>query len=292
MQINHRIALNSSSPFWRAADSLGLSVDRSNSIIWVANITEDHPTWPAIEPLVAIYDPRHLVNTVFTASELDGAGYLRVLALGHHGYPEPAGDNGYFEATYDTAHYCHHCGQGLVQRAPFRFRSEPKASHSQFLQLNWVFDELFVRKLAQEGIANAGIAGVDFAAPVLHKNGRPLEQVAQMRIATMLPPGIDARNLKMETCAEPKTDRQQKGSDRILGDWRRGYPYCGRVWYAYFGRGPLIFRRQGFDGAPDVVKSHEYIGMSRAILVSQRFRRLVLDSKWRGVTFEPIELVG
>jgi hypothetical protein len=46
----------------------------------------------------------------------------------------------------------------------------------------------------------------------------------------------------------------------------------------------------------DVVKSHEWFGSGasahRLGLVSQRFRRAVATAKWRGVSFEPVELVG
>jgi hypothetical protein len=47
--------------------------------------------------------------------------------------------------------------------------------------------------------------------------------------------------------------------------------------------------------APDVVKTHEWFGSgaaaSRHVVVSKRFRRLATDMGWRGISFEPIELV-
>src|SRR4051812_22489908 len=85
----------------------------------------------------------HFVSSHFTKTELDGAEWLQLSALGHHGYPQP--EEGYQEATYNVSDYCPTCGIGGVQSAPFRLRTEFEASHSQIVQLNWVFDEFFLR---------------------------------------------------------------------------------------------------------------------------------------------------
>src|ERR1700722_5708817 len=69
--------------------------------------------------------------------------WYRLQATGHFGYPQP--EVGYESWVYDPNSYCGRCGIGGAQRNPFRFRSEPKARHSKFYQLNWVFDEFFVR---------------------------------------------------------------------------------------------------------------------------------------------------
>jgi hypothetical protein len=306
MKINHRIALRADDPFWRGYEPLGLPIDRSelrwsmrgdgSDLIWVANITEDHEAWPQVERMLATHGSSpELINLIFTRDETDSAEWLEVGAVGHHGYPQPEDDFGYLEATYDTGAYCRHCGIGAVQKAPFRLRAEPQASHSQFIQLNWVFDEFFVRKAAQEGIAAAGLTGMEFIAPVLHKSGRPSGQVAQMRIAAVLDPALlEFGGLEPVLCTEsnePWSPNQPGG----FGSWSRGHPYCARVKYGGMPKGPFRFRRDAFDGAPDVVKSHEWFGGGgaawRTILVSQRFRRLVLGARWRGISFEPIELV-
>jgi hypothetical protein len=67
------------------------------------------------------------------------------------------------------------------------------------------------------------------------------------------------------------------------------------VKYHYMHKGPFRFRRDVFNRVPDAVKSHESFGSGgsafRLIVVSQRFRRLVVAEKWRGIAFEPIELM-
>ncbi len=105
-------------------------------------------------------------------------------ALGHHGYPQPEEDFGYREATYNVSDHCPTCGIGSVQNAPFRLRAEFKASHSQVVQLNWVFDEFFLREKARDGLRSVDITGIDYLAPVLHKTDRPSERVAQMVVKT------------------------------------------------------------------------------------------------------------
>src|SRR5215813_6243668 len=150
MKINHRIALRHDEPFWREIDRLGLDYERGdpNNVLHLAinvlNVTEDQPEWPEVQRLVAkCGSGSHLVSNCFTKAELDTAEWLELIALGQHGYPQPEDD--YHPATYDESDYCPICGMGGVQNAPFRLRAEPKALHSQFVQLNWVFDELFIR---------------------------------------------------------------------------------------------------------------------------------------------------
>jgi hypothetical protein len=64
-----------------------------------------------------------------------GQAWYEITARSHFGYPQP--EDGWLEATYSST--CLRCGIHGSQRAPFRFRSEPKPGRSHFLQLNWVF---------------------------------------------------------------------------------------------------------------------------------------------------------
>lgn len=301
MKINHRIAARSDDPFWGEIDRLGLDYDGGDSnnvlhfAIGVLNVTEDQPEWPEVERLVAKYDMRlHIVSNLFTKAELNAAEWLTLDALRHQGYPQPEDDFGYLEATYDVSGYCSICGIGGVQKAPFRLRAEPKAPHSQFVQLNWVFDELFLRAEAREGLLAARIAGIDFLAPVLHTKNRPSDQVAQMVVQATLPPALDRASLEPVTC-KSRNEEWYPGSPLRPAE-QEGRPHCGRVKYHSMRKGPFRLNRSAFVGAPDVVKSHEWFGSGasahRLIIVSQRFRQAVVTAKWRGVSFEPVELVG
>ena len=173
-------------------------------------------------------------------------------------------------------------------------RAEFKASHSQFLQLNWVLDEFFLRDKARQGLRSAGITGIEDLAPVLHKKDRPSEQVVQMVVTTTLPPALDTTGLQSVTC-KPRNEEWSPGRKGQSAEPAR-QPYCGRLKYAGMCKGPYRFARSAFVGAPDVVKSHEWFGSGgaafRLVIVSQKFRQAVVAGKWRGVSFEPIELIG
>ena len=303
MRINHRITARNDDPFWLEIDRLGLDYERgdSNNVLHLAmssvlNITEDQPQWPAVERLVVEYDlGPHFFFNLFTKAELDAAEWLELEALGHHGYPEP--DTDYPTATDDLADYCPICGIGGVQNRPFRLQAEPKASHSQFIQLNWVFDEFFLREPAREGLQKAGITGIGFLAPVLHRNGRPSERLMQMTIRTVLPQALDTKSLEPVTCKEENEEWESELQLRKMRPSKaETHPYCGRVKYHKMHKGPFRFSRGAFADAPDVVKSCEWFGSggsaSQLVIVSQRFRQVVLAAKWRGASFKPIELVG
>lgn len=295
MKFSHRIAMRSDDPLWRDIESAGVPIDRSgSSLIWAANVTEDDPAWPEVRRILRDRPEFEVAKTIYTKGELDAAEWLQMSALGHHGYPQPAGDFGYKDRTYDVAEHCPICGIGAMQKAPFRLHAEPKARNSQFVQLNWVFDEFFVRSNARQGLESAGISGLAFVPPVLHKNDRPSAEVAQMQVATILPAALDTNGLAPVTCKAK--NEEWRPDDPLRPAELSGAPYCGRVKYHAFHRGPLRFERAAFEGAPDVVKSHEYFGSggaaSRWVLVSQRFRQVVRKAKWRGLSFEPVELIG
>jgi hypothetical protein len=302
MRINHRIAARYDDRFWVEIDRLGLDYERGDpnnvlqTAISVLNITEDQPNWPKVERLVAEHDVgTHLVTLLYTKREIDAAEWLLMAALGNHGYPQPEDDFGYIEATYDVSGFCDVCGIGLVQKAPFRLRAEPKASHSQFVQLNWVLDELFVRSAAREGLTAAGLTGFEFRPVILHSKNRPSAQVEQMQIIGVLSEALQPTELATVTCKERNEEWESTA--------RRGTPplsrserpqHCGRVKYHLMHRGPLRFDRAALAAAPDVVKSHEWFGSGasafRLMLVSQRFRQVVQQARWRGLCFEPVEL--
>lgn len=299
MKINHRIAKRYDDPFWREIERIGLRYERGSPdnelrlAISVLNVTEDDPRWPEVERLAIEHgEGTHFVANVFTKLELDAAEWLQLTALGHHGYPQPEDDFGYVQATYDVSGYCPTCGVGGVQRAPFRLRSEPKATHSQFVQLNWVFDEFFLRSAAREGLRRAGIRGIDFVTPLLHKKNQPSETLTQMVVQTTLPPALDAHGLQPVTC-RPRNE-EWNPAHPLAYQRLEGRPYCGSLKFHMMRRGPFRFHRSAFAIAPDVVKSHEWFGSGgaadRIVIVSQRFRQTVLAAKWRGVDFEPIEV--
>lgn len=302
MKINHRIVTDCDDPFWKEVDRLSLPYehgDPDNPLgmdFSILNITEDHPAWIDVAVLIRDYGVSgHTISNVFTRSEMDRAEWLVMSALGHHGYPQPEDGFEFMSATYDVSDYCVRCGIGAVQNAPFRLRDEPKAPRSQFLQLNWVFDEYFVREDAAAGLISAGLEGLQLRPVILHSKNRLSAQVKQMEIRTVLPRALDLSLHQAVTC---KSENEEGDNEAVIARVRQArwghVSYCGRVKYHKEHRGPLRFDQRSLIGAPDVVKSFEWFGSGgaahRLVLVSQRFRRTVQEGKWRGLAFEPVVL--
>ncbi|TBW51303.1 hypothetical protein EZI54_17440 [Marinobacter halodurans] len=217
------------------------------------------------------------------------------ISTGQFGYPQP--EDTYLEETYDLAAGCPTCGIGKALRNAFRFRSEPKAKHSQFLGLNWVFDEVFVRDAVKHVFEEQGVTGVAFTRPVRHSTGEPLETVYHLRVSVILPPALRPDQLDTETCEMPKDPATVKfltaNSSRLV----RG-PFCGAVKFNYpqENDGQITMPASAFVSAPDIVRMNEWFGSGgsagRPVLVSQRVKDIVDRMKWRGLMFSPIEIVN
>jgi len=144
----------------------------------------------------------------------------------------------------------------------------------------------------REHFNESGIRGVDYLAPVIHKNSQPLSSRLQLKINTILSPGLHTAGLQTVTCRPNNEEPPAPLPLRDPEEW----PYCSRVKYHFGHRGMFRFPRKVFDEAPDIVKSHEWFGSgasaSRMVLISRRTADIILDAKWRGVTMEPVELVN
>jgi hypothetical protein len=216
--------------------------------------------------------------------------WYELSTTGHFGYPQP--ENSYAIETYDPL-YCDRCAIGGNQVIPFRMRSEPKAHHSQFLKLNWVFDEIFVRPEVRSEFQSLNVEGCEFESVLHHKTGKSLESIYQLRIHRTLQAALVTDGLQTVTC---KPDNEEGppwhggGQPRYAPD----YPYCGRVKYHWPQSQPLQFYATAFSTAPDIVKSLEWFGSggsaSRAILASERVIAAIKKHGWRGAKWSEIEL--
>jgi hypothetical protein len=217
--------------------------------------------------------------------------WYQIYSTGHFGYPQP--EDTWEETTYESAGYCARCGIGGVQRHPFRFRGGPKAAHSHFLQLNWVFDEFFTRPEVREVFEAEHVTGAGFGPALRHRTGEPLVDIEQLVILGILPPALVSQGLQTVTCRpnneEPPWPVQPATSMRYPPDT----PYCGRVKFHW--PTTLRFRRSVCSGAPDLIKSAEWFGSgaqaSRAVLASQRVVHIVSARRWRGLKWAPVDLV-
>lgn len=284
--------------FKTAIDSLGFPYQYTNDVAGENvhfEISENHPLWPRIRELAVRYDAFCAVDVrvEYSKADIAGAAWLAIGVTRHSGYPQPEDD--YHYEVYDPDGYCDRCEIRTSQRAPFRFKSEPKAGRNSFRQFNWVFDEFFVGPEVRELFEDAGVTGVDYGPCINHGSGHQLESISQLVILNVLPPGLVTTELNTVTC-QPNNE---EGPTKSYGGRLRyppDYPYCGRVKYHRPLRGQTTYAAGIFRDAPDIVKSHEWFGSggsaSREVLVSQKVCSLIIDHKLRGISFGPVAFKG
>lgn len=247
---------------------------KRGEIVSSLDIKESDFRWPTIAAYLKLHDIPSYATPIFTKEELSSAPWLRVRSNWHFSYPQPEEGFGYKTTTYDPQNYCHNCGSGLLQTAPFRMKSAPKWGRRHFLSLNWVFDELFTDDAGKAALE--AVEGLSFLEVLKKKGTDHFPGVHQLVISHLLPPGLlpnEQTIRKISIC-----------------------PKCGTAKHVTIGAGMLRFRSEIFDGAPDIVKTAEVFGdgqMScRVILVRQKVYRLLVDAKLDGsLVFEPVELI-
>ena len=262
MKIVHRITKNLDVKTRDQLRRIGIEVELG---LVTFEIDESHPSWPELKALLAEWVSVDMVSTKFTEAERREAAYLTMEPAWHYGYPQPANDFGYLAASYDLTDYCAECGMGYRQVAPFRMKGEPKWGTRHILQMNWLFDEYFVRP----GVWTSVFApfGVGCKPVVHHRTGQELETVVQLDVAT--------------TAAFPL---------RLTGKYASAAcPRCGRTKYLPVTRG----RFPSFTGTPTdhMQKTQEAFGDGasawNAIVVSSDLFRAIRDHKLKGAGFAP-----
>jgi hypothetical protein len=113
----------------------------------------------------------------------------------HHGYPQPANNSGYLQATYDLTSYCA-CGTGARQNGPFRVKSAPRWGRRTILQLNWVYDEYFVPPEVWVSVFEP--FGVNKRPVVLHSSGKELDSMVQLVVGQDVE--VDTKGVPQKTC--------------------------------------------------------------------------------------------
>ncbi|MES2776056.1 MAG: hypothetical protein V4722_17900 [Bacteroidota bacterium] len=231
------------------------------------------------------------IGTEFSKEDEENAEWFW-MSTGQFGYPQPQ-DN-YFALTYSNENVCLQCQIGKQQINSFRLKAEPKAKHSQFLGLNWIFDELFVREQAIECFAKNKIGGIRYSRPVLNKTKLPSETLQQLHVDTILQLGLLTDDLEFEICQKP-TDKKQIAFIKTQNPSYLEKEFCGHKKYNFPKRGAMTFKKEIFVNQPDFVKPFEWFGSggsaTRPILVSQKVRQLVIKHKLRGASFTPITLI-
>jgi hypothetical protein len=143
MEIIHRLGLRVDAGAQAELARLGIHVTPG---VVGFDVSESAGTWPAVQVWIRGRRPSDIVRTKFSDDEIAEAHWLAVRADFQQGFPQPRKDDfGYREANYDLTAYCNVCGVGLRQKAPFQMKGEPNWGRRGILQLNWVYDEYFVK---------------------------------------------------------------------------------------------------------------------------------------------------
>jgi hypothetical protein len=263
MKLIHRIGFNADGAEVAAFREAGVEVSTGFGAF---EIEEVDPRWPAVSALVAQRKLLDTLSTKFTRAEIRNAPYMDITPSWHHGYPQPDGDHGWREVTYDLSNWCEHCDLGKRQNAPFRMKSEPKWGSRNVLQLNWVFDEYFTTPdFWQKAFEPLGVK----SGPVLRaKDLTTLPGVVQLMIEDVV--DVDTTGLPYVTC------------DR-----------CNRIKYAHVTRGfgPLPL------GNPNgLVRSRQEFGSDHSayhrIIASTASHEVLVSAGVKGVDFRPCGPTG
>lgn len=217
------------------------------------------------------------------------------ILTGQFGYPQPEDNFGYINKTYDTTNACLTCNIGLIQKDEFRFRSEPKAKRSQFIGLNWVFDQVFVRQKVKDVFEVEEITGIRFSQPVIDKTGHPIDGLYQLRIDSLLSEGLFTDNLKTEICELPMDKNMLKFLKANKSKLVEG-PFCGRAKYNFpQGDNHITLKADALQNKTDFIRLNYYFGSggngNRPIIVSEKVKQIIDREKWRGAVLQDIELL-
>lgn len=247
-----------------ALKSSGLSVSSGFQTIKVF----DQELFNKLEPLFRRWGAMVTMGSEFSGRDYSDAHHLMILPDWQTQYPQPEGDFGFLGETYDLECFCSVCGVGAVQKGPFRLQKAIRWKRKNAFALHWVFDAIFVSTDAYERIFAP--AGVGFFPVLLHKTGKAIEDVRQLRLevaASALKLG-DRRSVKCGSCGCEKYE-----------------PITGGYFPAFVDA----------SYAPALVMSREYCGSGRSaskwVVVSQSFRKALLAEKMN-FTFYPSEPCG
>lgn len=261
MKIVHHISVNSNLNIQGELAHFGIVVAETGLVSF--DIDESNEKWPLIEEWIARRQAFDFVSTKFSRMEISDSRWLQLVPDWHHGYPQPD-DRGYIRATYDIKNWCERCGVGLKQKAPFRMESEPRWGKRSILQLNWVFDEYFVRPDTWSIVLEP--LGVK-CRPVLNTKGSKLDTVVQLDIRGEINVLTDRLPSEEKSCSD-----------------------CGQTKYLPVVRGPFPTLMNKPSSA--IFRTVEFFGSGaygcRPVLVSQAVAQVLIANKIRGASFHPV----
>jgi len=240
LKIIHHISI-SYGPVRKAFQDAGVDLQiHDNKLVQMAvcDIAEDGPLWESVQPLLEKYPLVDIPFTKFTDSELGDAKYLMMGPSWHHGYPQPEDDFGYKQMTFDLTDCCKPCGIGKKQTAPFRMKKAPNWGRRSILQMNWIFDEYFVKPDVWKAIFQP--LGINCRPVLLHRTGQELDSVVQLDIPQLVTLLMDSEDHAFERCMFCDRKKYKHVTDFFPSPAPVDFPLFKSV--QYFGSGASAHR--------------------------------------------------
>ena len=262
MEIVHRISDHIDSKLKINLEEIGIVVEEGLSTF---EISESDNRWNIVKSLIEQNKMFEFVYTKFSKNEIFDSKFLVIEPEWHLGYPMPDEDFGYLKLTYSLDEHCFKCGVGKRQRSPFKMKNEPNWGNKNMLQLNWIFDEYFIKPEIYDKIFKP--LGVQ-KLPVLHySSGKELKTVVQIKIPNNSEVSLYKNDLPYEKCNE-----------------------CNRIKYLPHTRGmfPRIIKVKGNY----IFKTKENFGSGsrsyKEIIINQKLGRIFIENEVKGIHFKPI----
>ncbi len=278
MKIWHRIGFHRLDKVDEILETLEIEYDKSplpgDSYILTFDIHEADHRWPEIKRLAqekgsGKEDPG-FIYTTFEDEEILASEWVRLCPGFERYYPQPESDWGYVKDTFRKA--CSSCGLESDQKAPFRIKKEAKLGKYDFVSLYWTYG-IFATQQVVEKVQLAGLKGVEIWPVMLYREDRPSEVISQLLLPHVAEPGLaDYEKVDPEPCLE-----------------------CGITKYAFHKRGYMHVKRTALLNNVDAQHTYEWFGSDtkwgfQEILISNRFAKLIVEEKWKGVVLKPIQL--
>ncbi len=218
---------------------------------------EENETYLALKPYLDKWEISDFIISKFTKEEESKAKRLVYAGVWANGYPMSDNDNGYQKTTYDDTEYCNACGMGLKQKEPFRLKKAPNwGGRRKIFSLNWVYDEVFVKKEVYESLFKA--KGIKSERVLLYKKETVIEDTVQLILPVAEVP-INLEGYSYEVCKD-----------------------CNRLRYDLINKGFFPSFINDIGNTP-IFKSKEWFGTGanarKYVFVTQEIRKELANMK-------------
>lgn len=262
-----------------ALERMGIKYKQAKDCaICVVEIMESDEKWPLFKKFLDCRGEPTQTTVVYTKSEIEHAEWFAIRTAWRWEYPQPDSDNFGYKKGITYVGECLECAANAVQVGNFRVRRSPKWHAKAFLMINWVDDVLFTSETAKNMLENSKLKGFHFQNVLNTKGTVVVDDIYQLCVETMLPPGLVITN---DTIREVNTCTK-----------------CGSTKYLASGRG-IIYKKDAFANVEtDIVMSDELFGAGdlhiavRHIIISRQFYEVIIANKLdKQLILEPVMLI-